>query len=69
MAPPVAFVIKLAVILACGAFGAFAGFALATALGLTGVPAAVTGVFSGMAAATLAFAFGVAVLRKLGWLA
>ena len=69
MAPPLAFVIKLSVILACGALGAFAGFALTAALGWSGVPAAVAAVFSGMSAATLAFAFGVTVLRKLGWLA
>lgn len=69
MGSPFAIALKLAVLFACGALGAFAGFALATTLGWTGVPAAVVAVFAGMAAAALAFALGVAALRKVGWLA
>jgi hypothetical protein len=69
MGSPFAIAVKLAVLFACGALGAFAGFALATVLGWTGVPAAVAAVFAGMAVATLLFAFGVAALRKVGWLA
>lgn len=69
MGSPFAMAVKLAVLFTCGALGAFAGFALAAALGWTGVPAAVVAVFSGMAAAALVFALGVAALRKAGWLA
>ncbi len=69
MGSPFAFAVKLVILLVCGAIGAFAGFALTTALGWTGVPAAVAAVFSGMAAAALVFALGVAALRKVGWLA
>ena len=45
---------------------AMAGFALATVLGWTGVPAAVAAVFSGMAAAALVFALSVVPGRSTG---
>lgn len=69
MGSPLEFALKLGYILVCGALGALSGVAVADLLGLSGVPAAIAAAFSGMFVATLAFALGIALARKAGWLA
>ena len=55
-------------ILACGALGALAGFGVAASIGWAGTGAAILAAVIGMVVATLAWAAGVALLRKLRWL-
>jgi len=55
-------------ILACGALGALAGFGVVSAIGGMGTAAAILAAVIGMFVATLAWAAGVALLRRLGWL-
>ena len=62
------FALSVLAILACGSLGAFAGYAVVTALGWTDTPAALVAACVGMVVATLAWALGVAALRGLGWL-
>ncbi|MDH4180472.1 MAG: hypothetical protein OEV46_00560 [Betaproteobacteria bacterium] len=69
MGSPLELALKLGYILVCGALGALCGVAIADLLGLAGVPAAIAAVFTGMVVATLAFALGIALARKAGWLA
>jgi hypothetical protein len=53
-------------IVVCGALGAAAGLAVARWTGLSGTPGALVVTLVGMVVATLAFAIGVAVLRRFG---
>ena len=55
-------------ILGCGALGALVGFGALSAIGWTGSGAAILAVVIGMVVATLAWAAGVALLRKRRWL-
>ena len=55
-------------ILACGALGALAGFGAVSAIGWAGTGGAILAAVIGMVVATLTWATGVAILRKLGWL-
>lgn len=55
-------------ILACGALGALAGFGSILAIDGSGTGAAILAAVVGMVVATLAWAAGVALLRRLGWL-
>ena len=68
MGSPLEIALKLGYILACGALGALSGVAFAGLIGLAGVPAAIAAAFAGMFVATLAFALGIALARKAGWL-
>jgi hypothetical protein len=61
-------VLSVLAILLCGGLGAFAGFAAVSAIGWPGTWGALVAAVIGMVVATLAWALGVAVLRKLGWL-
>lgn len=63
-----AVLLSVVAILACGGLGAVTGYALAGLLGLAGIPAALVAAVAGMIVATLAWAGGVALLRRLGWL-
>ena len=57
---------SVAGILVCGIAGAYCGWWLAGALGLTGVFAALVGAVVGMIVATAAWVALTSVLRKLG---
>ena len=56
-------------ILVCGIVGALCGWWLVSALGLSGVPAALVGAIAGMIVATAAWVAITVVLRKLGAIA
>jgi hypothetical protein len=68
MSPVVSIALSVMSILLCGGLGAFAGFALVSAAGWTGIPSAIAATVVGMVVATLAWALGAALLRKLGWI-
>lgn len=68
MSPGATIALSVVFILLCGALGAFAGFALVSAAGWTGTWSAIVAAVVGMLVATLAWALGAALLRKLGWL-
>ena len=60
---------SIAGILVCGLAGGVAGWWLVTALGMSGVAAALVGAVVGMVLATAAWAGLTSALRKLGLLA
>lgn len=53
-------------ILFCGGLGAVAGWLLATAIGLAGVPAALVAALAGVVIATALWVAGTSLLRALG---
>ena len=55
-------------ILVCGGIGVVGGWALVTALGLTGTPGALVAAIAGMAVSVALWAGGTSLLRALGWL-
>jgi hypothetical protein len=57
---------NLLAIIACGAIGAGAGYALLALLGLWGVAGALLAAFVGMVVATAAWALGSSLLRAAG---
>jgi hypothetical protein len=61
-------ILRLLAIVACGGGGALLAWLLVSALGWTGVGSAIAAAVTGMLAATLLWAGGVALLRALGWL-
>jgi hypothetical protein len=61
-------VLSVLAILLCGGLGAFAGFGAVSMIGWTGTWGAIVAAVIGMVVATLAWAGGAALLRRLGWL-
>jgi hypothetical protein len=59
------FVAKLIAIVVCGAAGGVAGYAVRTWLALGGIAGALVAVIVAMVVATLAWAAGTALLRRL----
>jgi hypothetical protein len=55
-------------IVACGGLGGVLAWALVTASGLQGTPAALVAAVAGMGVAFAAWAGGTALLRSLGWI-
>ncbi|MBK7079554.1 MAG: hypothetical protein IPO75_02610 [Betaproteobacteria bacterium] len=55
-------------ILVCGGIGGAGGWALVTALGLTGTPGALVAAVAAMAVSAALWAGGSSLLRALGWL-
>jgi hypothetical protein len=68
MTPASSLALSVLGILACGALGAFAGFAIVNAFGWSGTGAALVAVVVGMVVATAAWVLGTVLLRRLGWL-
>lgn len=68
MAPAASLVLSVLAILFCGALGAFAGYALVRAFDFTGTLGSIVAAAIGMVVATFAWAVGIALLKKLGWL-
>jgi hypothetical protein len=64
----VSIALSVLAILVCGALGALAGFGVVAAIGWAGTGGAIAAAVIGMVVATLAWAAGVVLLRRLGWL-
>jgi hypothetical protein len=55
-------------IIVCGGIGGVGGWALAAALGLTGVPGALVAAAAGIVLAAALWTAGSSALRAVGWL-
>jgi hypothetical protein len=65
MRPSVSIVLNLGAIIACGAIGGLAGYAVQEALALDGIGGAMIALVVAMLSAALAFAGGSSLLRGL----